>query len=76
MYFLHQDISRRAKCYNLTRYKNQNGKWVELRKNKMPRGNVWRRLMDCEWQALAVRTDSAVRICKLILADIDPPKPV
>ena len=41
---LHKDRRKATRAFNLTRFTDQNGRHVELRKNKLPRGKLWRRL--------------------------------
>ncbi len=37
--------------FSLRRYKDNHGKFYEIRKGCLPRGSVYRRLMDLEWKA-------------------------
>lgn len=43
---VHKDPSRETHAFDLHRYRDQNENPVELRKNKLPRGNVFHRLLD------------------------------
>ena len=47
-------------AYNLTRHKDQNGTYVTLRKNKLPRGSVWHRLHSVEHRAISPSLMKAV----------------
>ena len=66
---LHKDHDKRTKAYNLQRYKDQNGNWVELHKNKRPRGKVFMRLHDVEWAALGDNLRKVEVLCRTILAE-------
>jgi hypothetical protein len=47
-------------CFNLVRYKDKHGKWYEIRKNKLPRGDVWQRLGQLQWSSLHRKTEELV----------------
>ena len=59
----------RTKAYNLTRYEDQNGNLVEVRKNRLPRGKTFKRLHDIEWRAMGEDLKRIERLCRSILAD-------
>lgn len=50
-----KDGCRDNRAFVLNRYKDRHGKWYEIRKNKLPRGDVWGRLGRLEWTAAGNR---------------------
>ncbi len=47
--YIHKDRGLCSSAFNIRRFKDQNGRWIESRSNNLPRGSVFKRLLDLEW---------------------------
>ncbi len=63
-------------CFYLNRYKDQNGNHVEVRKNKLPRGDAFQRLMQVQRQAIHKRLKDGVKKSGEMLAELKDAKKI
>ena len=70
-YIIHKDLSKQTKAYNIRRFKDQNGRSVEVRGNRLPRGKAFETLSRIQWRAMGSRLSDALKDAKGLVDELN-----